>query len=190
MTHSFLTAISPIEHRAADPDGRLRALREALHTHQQLASPFRECPMAHMARLQVIDTLRPAMGETQSVPLKSSYLLFVAELDGGVPDFLDCLYRVGRDFVHHVWGRCEGYPRYEGAVFFRRYIGRCQITDPMPYSAFDTSVPGILLSLARKEGLSDFAAAAVGLDDAALQRAWRERREALLNPPPPPRGSL
>lgn len=188
--HSFLTALSPIEHRANDPDGRLRGVREALHTHEQLASPLRECPMAHMVRLQIIDSLRPAMGDVDGRTLKSSYLLFVVELDGEIADFLDCLYRVGDKFVDSVWGRCEGYPAYRGAVFFRRYIQRCLITNPIPYAAFATPVDGILRALARKESLADWACRSRGLDDAALQRQWLLTRGALQRPIVPKPGTL
>ena len=188
--HSFLTALSPIEHRAGDPDGRLRAVRDALHAHRQLESPFRDCPMAHMVRLQVLDTLRPAMGDYTAPPLQSSYLLFVAELDGGIDDFLDCLYRVDPDFVARLWGRCEGYPRYAGAVFFRQYVRRCLIADPLPYAAFATTVPEVLRLLARKESLADWVADANALDDAALQKAWHAQRRALLQPKLPRPGAL
>lgn len=188
--HSFLTALSPIEHRAHDPDGRLRGVRDALHAHEQLASPFRDCPMAHMVRLQVLDTLRPAMGDTGAPALKSSYLLFVAELDGRIDDFLDCLYRVDPGFVASVWGRCEGYPAYAGAVFFRQYLARCLIADPLPYAAFPSTVQALLRQLARKAQLADWVGAARELDDAALQASWRKQRHALLHPELPRPGSL
>ena len=182
--HSFLTALSPIEHRANDPEGRLSGLRNLLRTTTQIKSPFRRCPMAHMVRLQVIDTLRPAMGDTENPPLKSSYLLFVAELDGQIDDFLDCLYRVDPQFVGQVWGRCEGWPEYEGAVFLRRYINRCMVKDPLPFAAFPQTAPELLQSLARKDALGQFAADVARLDDAALQQAWRARRDSLVNAKP------
>ncbi len=188
--HSFLTALSPIDWRPEDPEGRLVALRRVLAAHEQLESPFRQCPMAHMVRVQVIDTARPAMGDVAAAPLKSSWLLFVAELDGSVDDFLDALYRVGAPFVHSVWGCCVGYPPYEGAVFFRRYIARCRVTGELPYAAFPFSVPQTLRLLARKEALADFAGDAQGLDAAALQAAWRARREAIERPDVPRPGTL
>ena len=139
---------------------------------------------------QTPSRLAPAMGDYTAPPLQSSYLLFVAELDGGIDDFLDCLYRVDPDFVASVWGRCEGYPRYAGAVFFRQYVRRCLIADPLPYAAFPATVPEILRLLARKESLADWVADAGALDDAALQKAWHAQRRALLQPKLPRPGSL
>jgi hypothetical protein len=188
--HSFLTAISPIEHRGDDPEGRLSGIREVLRTTTQAMSPFRQCPGAHMVRLQVIDSLRPAMGDMDSPPLKSSYLLFVAELDGSVDDFLDALYGADPAFVRNIWGRCGGYPPYEGAVFYRRYIKRCMIEDPMPFAAFDADVDAILQALARKEALADWLTQTLEHDDAALQKSWQAQREALVNARPAPRGTL
>lgn len=188
--HAFLTALSPLPHAAQDPHQRLPAVRAALAAHLQSESPFRDCPMAHMVRLQVIDTLRPAMGDVGAAPLGSAWLLWVAELDGPVDDFLDCLYRVGADFVHSVWGRCTGYPPYAGAVFFRRYIARCRIGGELPYAAFDATVGASLRALAAKQAVVDFAVVTQGLDDAALFATWRARRALLSDPPVDKPGAL
>ncbi len=188
--HAFLTALSPIPHAAHDPQQRLPAVRAALTAHLQSESPFRDCPMAHMVRLQVIDTLRPAMGDVRAAPLGSAWLLCVAELDGTVDDFLDCLYRVGAEFVHAVWGRCTGYPPHAGAVFFRRYIARCRIDGELPYAAFDASVGTTLRALACKEAVADFAVDTRGLGDAALFAAWQDRRPTLVDPPVDKPGAL
>lgn len=188
--HAFLAALSPIEHRADDPEGRLAGVRAALAAHGQYQSPFRECPNAHMVRMQVIDTFKPAMGDTGGVHLRSAWLLCVAELDAGVDDFLDALYRSAPEFVHATWGRCTGYPPYRGAVFLRRYIARCRLGGELPYAAFGASVGRILLALERKERLGDFAATTLGLDDAALQARFLAARESLARPPVPRPGSL
>lgn len=180
--HTYLTALSPIEYRADDPQGHLAAVRETLYRHEQEHSPFKRCPMAHMVRLQVIDNARPPMGEQDAAPLQSSYLLLAAELDGGTDDFLDCLYRVAPRFVQDLWGRCIGYPRYEGPVFLRRYIARCTLTGELPYAAFDTSVVQTLEALALKERLSDWVAASQGLDATQLQQRWQRQRHGLVKP--------
>lgn len=188
--HAFLTALSPIEHRPGDPDGRLAGVRAALAAHAQYESPFRECPTAHMVRLQVIDTLKPAMGDTSGAHLRSAWLLCVAELDGAVDDFLDALYRTDPGFVHATWGRCTGYPPYRGAVFLRRYIARCRVGGELPYAAFDASVGQTLVALERKERLGAFAATANGLDPAALRVAFDAAREGLARPDMPRPGTL
>ena len=177
--HTYLTALSPIEYRPNDPDGILEGVRETLRTHEQKHSPFKLCPMAHMVRLQVIDTVRPPMGAQDPVPLQSSYLLLAAELDGGVDDFLDCLHRVASGFVMALWGRCIGYPRHDGPVFLRRYIARCRLEGELPYAAFDASVAQTLAAVTLKERFGSWLADTQGLDAAELQQRWLRERHAL-----------
>ena len=188
--HTYLTALSPIEYRADDPQGNLAAVREALCMHEQPHSPFKRCPMAHMVRLQVIDNARPPQGAQDAAPLQSSYLLLAAELDGNTDDFLDCLYRVDSKFVQSLWGRCIGYPRYDGSVFLRRYIARCTIHGELPYAAFDASVRQTLEAIALKERLSNFVAAAQGLDATQLQQEWQRQRHGLARTRAAPPGSF
>ncbi len=188
--HAYLTALSPIEHRPHDPDRRLAGVRAAIAAHTQYESALRECPTVHMLRLQVIETLKPAMGDTNGVHLRSAWLLCVAELDAGVDDFLDALYRTDPDFVHATWGRCTGYPPYRGAVFLRRYIARCRVGGELPYAAFDASVRDVRIAIERKERLGAFAAAAQGLDPDALQAAFAAARAGLAQPDLPRAGSL
>jgi len=189
-SHSFLTALSPIEYRRDDPEGRIADIRRVQRDHGQGNSPFQECPMTHMVRLQIIDSLAPPMGDVSGRNLKTKYLLFVADIDGGVDDFLDCLYRVNPDFVHGIWGRCLGYPEYRGAVFFRRYIASCQFEKPLGYAGFPASVGHTLRALAQKNSLADWVAAHRGMDNADLQEAWRRDRARFVDPDVPKPGAL
>ncbi|MFC4346456.1 hypothetical protein ACFO5Q_01180 [Kordiimonas lipolytica] len=188
--HSFLTVISPIEHRRNDPDGREATIRKTLLAHEQDDSPFTDCPMVHMARIQILDQAVPPMGDTSGAALKSKYLLFAIDIDGRVDDFLDSLYRRDADFVHNVWGQCIGYPDFKGAVFFRRYIDACSFSNPLGYAGFDLSVGDTLLMLTRKNALADFVSAHQGKSDKELQAAWRKSRADLATPNLPKPGSF
>ena len=188
--HSFLTALSPIEYRHNDPENRIEHMKQTISDHEQDNSPFSDCPMVHMARLQILDQLTPPMGDTTGARLKTQYLLFVVDLDGRSDDFLDCLYRTNRKFVHEVWGRCLGYPAYEGAVFFRRYIARCMFTNPLGYAGFPTSVQETLRALTRKQALSDWVTSHQGLSDAEIQQAWQRDKAKFVNPDIPKPGTF
>jgi len=190
VAHSFLTALSPIDFHRNDPHGRMEKLRQTLASHEQDSSPFSDCPMVHMARLQILDQLIPPMGDMSGAHIKTKYLLFAVDLDGSVDDFLDCLYRVHPDFVHGVWGRCIGYPDYRGAVFFRRYISRCMFDNPLGYAGFPTSVQETLTALVRKNALGDWVASHQGLSDAELQLAWQRDRHKFTDPDTPKPGSF
>lgn len=188
--HSFITALSPIEYRAHDPDDRLALMRQTLVEHEQSNSPFADCPMVHMSRLQILDQMSPPMGDVSGVKLKTKYLLFAVDIDGRVDDFLDCLYRTNAQFVHDVWGRCLGYPPYEGAVFFRRYISRCLFKKPLGYAGFAEGVGDIRRALAQKQMLAEWVSAHQGMGDAELAAAWRRDREKFANPDLPKPGSF
>lgn len=187
---SFLTSLSPIEFRPDDPDGKIAAIRETLLVHEQENSPFSKCPMVHMARVQIIDQLTPPMGEVADTSLQTRYLLFIVDMDGSVDDFLDCLYRIAPTFVQAVWGKCVGYPAYDGAVFFRRYIHRCMFTKPLGYAGFGEDLDEILEALTRKQMLAEWVAAHQHLDAPELQDAWHKARGRFLSPETPKPGTF
>lgn len=135
-------AMSPIEVKPAHEV--TTAITELVTTlsGSQSASPFAQCPMLHMARLVVIDDLRPKLGTSPTASLRTNYLLFVASIDGQLDDFLDCLSAADPSFVQQVWGRCLGYPvdpqgePRQGPVFLRRYIARSLLPVHLPFVAF------------------------------------------------------
>ncbi|MBL4789298.1 MAG: hypothetical protein JKY60_09710 [Kordiimonadaceae bacterium] len=185
-----MTAVSPIEYRKDDPDGRVAEIRQALLDHEQGNSLFRACPMVHTARLQILDQLTPPMGDVSGAGLKTKYLLFAVNIDGCIDDFLDCLYRADANFVLAVWGRCLGYPTYRGAVFFRRYISRCLFKKPLGYDAFPASVEDTLRVLTRKQALASWVASHQGMNDAELKEAWSRDRDRFINPDLPTPGGF
>ena len=134
---SFITAMSPIEVR---PDHEVtdRVIERITKvTSGAEPTPFAQCPMLHMARILIIDDLRPSLGVSPKASLKTNYLLFLADIDGPVGDFLDCLYEADPSFVDGVWGNCLGYPSdLGGPVFFRRYIERSRLPVHLPFVAF------------------------------------------------------
>lgn len=134
---SFITAMSPIEVKPG-----YEVTQRILDTIAGLNSgsgptPFARCPMLHMARILIVEDLRPALGETDAGSLKTNYLLFMADVDGSLDDFLDCLYTADPDFVDCLWGQCLGYPGSgRGPVYFRRYMERCALPVQLPFAAF------------------------------------------------------
>jgi hypothetical protein len=134
---SYVTAISPIEVKPAHAvtDAIIDFIDE-LNRGRGFES-FAQCPMLHMARILIIDDLRPALGVAGAGSLKTNYLLFIADVDGSVDDFLDALYTADPELVDRLWGSCLGYPGdCGGPVFFRRYIERCSLRTHLPFAAF------------------------------------------------------
>jgi len=194
-THKTVVALSPIEYRQNDPENRIEDIRNFLSGQEAMQYEehvFRECPMLHMARLQIIDDLLPQMGQKPADSLKSTYLLFIAEIDGEVDDFLDALYngpqrpfswkkgdadsKLHSQFVQSVWGRCIGYPDVTGAVFFRQYFHSCRFNMALPYEAYTYTVHEIQDAKRRQAAFAEFAISVQGMDADSLYKAWQEFR--------------
>ena len=193
IKHTSLVTLSPIEYRSDDPDNRIATVSrtlelEARKTHSDQL--LRQCPMLHMARAQIIDNVIPPMGQHPPDSLKSKYLLFVAEIDGEVDDFLDALYngpqfpfewdkeRAERKrhaaFVRNVWGQCIGYPDDAGCVFFRQYMRRCRIKVTLPFKAYNFTVAEIDRAATNQAQFASFFEAHQGLSPEELHKAWQE----------------
>ena len=189
--HTSLVTLSPIEYRPDDPDDRIATVShtlelEARKTHSDQL--LRQCPMLHMARAQIIDNIIPPMGQHPPDSLKSKYLLFVAEIDGEVDDFLDALYNGPQfpfdwakeaaerkrhaEFVRNVWGQCIGYPDDAGCVFFRQYMSRCRIKVTLPFKAYNFTVAEIDRAAQNQAQFASFVEAHQGLGPDELHKAW------------------
>ena len=143
-----------------------------------------------MARLQIIDDVLPEMGARPGDSLKSKYLLFVADINGEIDDFLDALYngpqspfswvagdedsKCHSEFVHQIWGRCIDYPKETGSVFFRRFMHRCRLKVSLPYSANTHSVDDIILAKHRQAEFTDFVIHTQGMSADALYSKWKD----------------
>lgn len=189
--HTSLVTLSPIEYRHDDPDDRIATVSRTLEVEARKSHSdqiLRQCPMLHMARAQIIDNVIPPMGQHPPDSLKSKYLLFVAEIDGEIDDFLDSVYNGPQfpfdwekeateqkrhaDFVKNVWGQCIGYPDDAGCVFFRQYMARCRIKVTLPFKAYDFTVDEIDRAVKNQAQFASFVEANQGLEPEALHKAW------------------
>jgi hypothetical protein len=194
--HTSLVTLSPIEYRSDDPDGRLKTVSttlEAESNKKHADQILRQCPMVHMARLQIIDDVIPPMGQQPPDSLKSKYLLFVADVDGSIEDFFDSLYngalhpfdwaadastkKQHADFVQSLWGQCIGYPQDRGCVFFRRYLQRCRIKVSLPFAAYDFTVAEIIDAKEKQAMFARFVAATQDMGPDELFSEWEEFRD-------------
>lgn len=189
-THSYLTVASPIREDEAQEISPAMAIRELLLASNQNTSPFRDCPMVHMARLAILHDVVPALGDRAGDQLATKYLLFVAELDGRVDDFLDHFYAEHGDFAQSLWGHCYGYPPFGGAVFFRRYMARCTQSVELPYASHPDSVEELLMHLKVQDEMRKFALAHASDDPEALLRGFREFEQQLDALKPARSGSI
>jgi hypothetical protein len=163
-----LTVFTPI---ARGHEDELRAHLEGLP--EGAGSALARLDQLHTARLQIIDHLVHQGARQKPERLKSNYLVFTANFDGDLDDFLDAISeRLGPE-ADAVWGHCAGYPGASDRAAFKRYIAEHQIHTNLFAAAYPTaSVSRVRESLALRERVVDFAADAQGLDAAALKERF------------------
>lgn len=191
-----LTILSPIiDDPQATPshDLQIRAYLANLSTRED--SPFAYAPGTHLARLVVMDDViyvgMPACEEH----LKSKYLVFESNLDGG-PDgdldsYLDGLATSIPDHLDAIWQHCVGYPGAANRTAFIDYMKSCQITTTFFFAAVnDKTVSETLRALQTQPAVADFIASHQGMDAARLQREFVTFAAQLKSLPVPPPGSM
>jgi len=151
------TGLFPI---AVAQSSSLRTYLRSLDDSQRYprGSPLSNVPIIHMARLAVIDTLPCQEMPARVDALKSHYLLFACDFDGGGVDVLI------RDMVRHVpdqltaiWGHCIRFPGTPSCDLLAAYFERCQLeTNLFLADQPQASVDDILMGLMCRRRLGDF----------------------------------
>jgi hypothetical protein len=163
-----LTVFTPI---APGHEDELRAHLEGLP--EGAGSALARLDQLHTARLQIIDHLVHQGARQKPERLKSNYLVFTANFDGDLDDFLDAICARVAPEADALWGHCAGYPGASDRAAFKRYIAEHQIHTNLSAAAYATaSVSRVRESLALRERVVDFAADAQGLDAAALKERF------------------
>ncbi len=163
-----LTVFTPIVHGHED---ELRAHLEALPVGAD--SPLARLDDLHLSRIQIIDALVDQGPPHRRETLKRSHLLFTSTVDGDLDPYLDAICeRVGAE-ADCWWGHCDGYPGTADRAAFRRYIRAHKVdTNLLAVANPGVTVRDVRESLALRERVVDFAAAAQGLDAAALHERF------------------
>ncbi len=163
-----LTVFTPIVHGHED---ELRAHLEALPVGAD--SPLARLDDLHLSRIQIIDALVDQGPPHRRETLKRSHLLFTSTVDGDLDPYLDAICeRIGAE-ADCWWGHCDGYPGTADHAAFRRYIRAHKVdTNLLAVANPGVTVRDVRESLALRERVVDFAAAAQGLDAAALHERF------------------
>jgi hypothetical protein len=159
-----LTVIAPIE---AGREEEARAAIEALPP-----DFLARLENLHFSRIHVVsDLVFQGPQQRHRDDLRASQLVFTSTFDGELEPYLEAL----RGCADTWWHFCVGYP---GAATegFVPWVHVHQIDSSLFASAHpDATVPGVLVSLALRERIVDFAIEARTLEPAELQRRFRER---------------
>ena len=96
------------------------------------ASPFRRVPGTHFARLALLHRDVVGRHPRTFVPLRNSYLLFAADVDGegsasrSAERYARSMYRTIPDEVRAVWSHCLGFEDVDDDQHFGHLAARCR----------------------------------------------------------------
>jgi hypothetical protein len=121
-------------------------------------SPFSNVPIIHMARLFIVDRLAYQGTPAKVDGLKSDYLVFLCEFDGGSVDpLVQALASNIPEEVAIIWGRCLGFPGLHRSDQLSEYFERCQLkTTLFLADQPEASVSDILMALLYRRHLGEF----------------------------------
>jgi len=136
-------------------------------------SPLACLPALHLSRIQIFDALVDQGPPHRPETLKRHHLLFTSTVDGELDPYLDAICeRIGAQ-ADGWWGHCVGYPGTSDRAAFRRWIRDHKVdTSLLAVANPGATVQDVVESLALRERVVAFAAAAQGLEAAALRERF------------------
>jgi hypothetical protein len=184
-----LTILSPIINNLNAEMSHSLALRKYLAALPRDSSgPFARVSGTHMCRLVVLDDVIYPGYPTRVDHLKSSYLVFEANIDGDPDSYLQRLARDAAVEVEAIWSHCEGYPG-NNPQEFARYMRKCQLTTTFYFADVNNkTVEQTLRALQVQTGLATFIERNQGVPPAELKAAFLEFWSSLSSTPAPPPG--
>jgi hypothetical protein len=191
-----LTVLSPIIRGTVEGGGdHAAAIRSVLSKRAReerdkgKRSPLAGISTLHFARWVVIDDVQSQGWPAREEHLRSKYLLFAADFDGPLANFLDCLFYQAHALVRSVWEHCVGFPGVKNQAAFRRYFEDCRLTRPLPFAAYPkSSLPDVLKALYVQRRMLVFIKKNQGKAPADLQRAFVRFMEKVKRAPVPSGG--
>lgn len=155
-------------------------------------SPLARIPTIHMARFFVVRNFPYAGYPAEEDHLRSSYLMFSAEFDGDLAEFVEMLTGRCGELVESLWSHCVAYPGPTDPGAVLGYFRRCQLDTALFFADQTTaSAEDVLRALYVQREVTSFVeqAQVEKQPPAALQSSFRELVEKLRVAPTPPPGS-
>jgi hypothetical protein len=152
-------------------------------------SPFAQISSTYLARLVVMDDVVYVGAPACEEHLKSRYLVFETNFDGGLDTYLRRLATETPKFVDDVWKHCVGYPGVNNPADFVAYMKKCQITTTFFFADVnDRTVEHTRRALVTQSALTAFLEKHQGKPPADLQREFGTLLQSLKRTPLPPPG--
>jgi len=147
-------------------------------------SPFAQLSSTYLARLVVMDDVVFVGHPAREEHLKSRYLVFESNFDGGLDTYLRRMATETGEFVQAVWKHCVGFPGIANVDAFIAYMKRCQLTTTFFFADVnDQTVDSTLAALKTQAALTHFIEKYQSRPAAEVQRAFGEFYERLRKSP-------
>ncbi len=187
-----LTVLSPIiddDRATPSHDLQIRRYLAGLKTDER--SPFAAAPGTHLTRLAVMDDVIYVGAPSCEEHLKSKYLVWECNCDGGLEEYLTNLARAVPGELDAIWSHCVGYPGAGNVTNLIAYMKRCQLDTTFFFAAVnDRSLPQSLRALLTQHAVTNFIAEHQGMAPAPLQAEFLAFKAALDATPTPRAGSM
>ena len=183
------TALFPI--RSRESAVALRPYLRSMDGHPY-GSPLSSVDIIHMARFMIIDNLAYQGVPAKRDELKSHYLLFLCDFDGGSLDVLvrKLVSKMG-ETVDDIWQHCVGYPGRSYRDRLTAYFEDCQLaTTFFLADRPNDEVAAILRALMYKRRFTGFVESCQRSRPPDLRAAFLQLWRSLETEPTPPAGSL
>ena len=182
-----LTTLCPIRSGADTPHAGQSArsfsalTRDALQALNESAqSPMAKVPDTYLCRFMVLDDVAYQGKPAKLDRLRSSYLIFVADLhagehgEAGLRRYLQGMWQHAEPTIRAVWRHCLGFDAVSDATSFVAYLKRCQVETTLYFNGSnDEPLAEQLKALYLKQAFSDFAYENQGKSGGELQAAFR-----------------
>jgi len=187
-----LTTISPIINGRTDGvhhAQELRAILASLPRGQR--SPFALVDGTHTARWFVVDDLVSEAIPGREDHLNSKYLVFIADFDGPLEQYVSSLVAAIPDVIDSVWSHCVGYPGSRKPLAVLDYIRDCQVDTTLYFGGYPgATVEAALRALFVQRSMIEFIEESRHLPSGELQLAFREFRARMEKAPDPAPASM
>jgi hypothetical protein len=178
-----LTILSPIKDDPSADVSPSLAIRMYLATISvDGTGPFGKVTSTHMARLVVLDDVVYFGMPSCEEHLKSKYLIFETNFDGGLDEYLTELATKAAEEVQQIWQHCIGFPGVSNTAAFIAYMKRCQLETTFYFADVNNkTVQETLRALQTQSAVSAFVAKNQGKPPAELQKEFAIFLERLRN---------
>jgi hypothetical protein len=187
-----LTTISPIINGRTDGvhhAQELRAILASLPRGQR--SPFALVDGTHTARWFIVDDLVSEAIPGREDHLNSKYLVFIADFDGPLQQYVSSLVAAIPDVIDSVWSHCVGYPGSSKPLAVLDYIRDCQVDTTLYFGGYPgATVDAALRALFVQRSMIDFIEESRHLPSGELQLAFRRFRARMEKAPDPAPASM